>query len=235
VHPGQFPCFAVPSNNKGPDAMKIAIVGATGFIGTKLVDEAVSRGHEVVAVSRTVGEAAAGRGVTRVAADASDTEALTRAFKGVAAVLHAAAPSKKLDIDARIALQKVATASIIAAVKAAGVPRVLAVGGAGTLEIAPGIRFMDSYIFPRIWFGGAHSTAVIKELLQVERDFEWTVLCPPYFIEPGVRTGNYREDKDRMIVDETGRSAISVDDYAVAMIDELERPRHAGERFTVAY
>jgi len=213
--------------------MKLAIVGATGFVGSRLLDEALLRGHEVAGICRTA-QPARPR-VRWIAAEVADTAALAAAFAGCVAVLHAYAPPRSAADAERIALQSAATGSIISALHRAGVRRVLAVGGAGTLEVAPGVRFMDSYAFPQQWLGGARSTAVIKDLLAAEPGLDWVFLSPPNLLEPGVRTGRYRIGKDRLLVDAVGRSAISVEDYAVAMIDELETPQHHRERFTVGY
>jgi uncharacterized protein len=214
--------------------MKIAIVGATGFVGAKLLAEAVSRGHQVTAITRSPEKLRRDPHITAVAADVNDVPTLIEAFRGQEAVIHSYAPARKDSIDARIAQQRRATTSIIAALRGAGVRRILAVGGAGTSEIAPGVKLMDSYLFPKAYEGGAKSTAVIKDLLKAEPDLDWIFLSPPHALEAGTRTGKYRLGRDNLIFEEaTGRSHISVDDYAVAMIDELENPRHSRERFTV--
>ncbi len=119
--------------------------------------------------------------------------------------------------------------------KAAGVKRILAVGGAGSLEIRPGVPHFDTPEFPAAVQGGARATALIKELLKAEKDLEWTFLCPSSFIVPGERTGKFRLGGDQLLIGADGQSRISVEDYAVAMIDELENPRHTGRRFTVGY
>lgn len=215
--------------------MKISVIGGTGFIGSKIVEEAARRGHDVIAISRSVDQDDLPDGATAVPTDVFETDALADVIKDTEAVIHSFTTPKSLGVDERVQLQKKGTASIIEAVKKAGIKRLLAVGGAGTLEIAPGVRFMDSYIFPKIWEGGAQSTAPIKEMLSEETDFEWTSLSPPHHIVPGERTGRYRVGLDKMVCDETGQSKISVDDYAVAMIDELESSQHSGRRFTAAY
>lgn len=215
--------------------MEIAIIGGTGFIGSKLVKEAASRGHSILAISRNIKQGAFPDRVTAVRVDVFDTDALAETFSGSEVVIHSFRIPKSFSIQERVEQQKRGTASIIAAVRKVGIKRLLAVGGAGTLEIAPGVRLMDSYIFPEDWQGGAQSTALIKELLQDVTEFEWTSFSPPYNIVPGKRTGKFRLGRDKMICDETGLSRISVDDYAVAMIDELETPNNTGHRFTAAY
>lgn len=214
--------------------MKIALVGATGFVGAALLAEALARGHQVGAIARKIANLPPDPKLRAIAADVMDGAALIRAFQGQEAVIHAYAPPRSETIETRIAQQTTATRSILAACRAAGVKRLLAVGGAGTSEIAPGVKLMNSYLFPKAYEGGARSTAVIKDLLGQEADLDWCFLCPPHQLEKGERTGKYRLGKDNLIFEEaTGRSHISVADYAVAMIDELEHPHHSRQRFTV--
>jgi len=167
--------------------MRIAIVGATGFVGAKLLAEAVSRGHQVTAITRSPEKLPSSPHITAIAADVNDVPTLIEAFRGQEAVIHSYAPARKDSIDARIAQQRRATTSIIAALRGAGVRRILAVGGAGTSEIAPGVKLMDSYLFPKAYEGCAKSTAVIKDLLKAEPDLDWIFLSPPHALEPGNR------------------------------------------------
>ena len=148
------------------------------------------------------------------------------------------APRDRVAHDAnvrrRIDAQTSGSRNIIAAAKDSGVKRILAVGGAGTL-LWDGIRCMDHPKFPKAYEGGAKSTAVVKELLLTETQIEWTVLCPALMLAPGQRTGKYRLGLDDLLVMADSSSKISLEDYAMAMIDELEQPRHTGRRFTVGY
>jgi uncharacterized protein len=214
--------------------MKIAIVGATGMIGSKLLEEAIDRGHVVTAVSRHATKLPVHDRVRAVEADVNDTEALAAAFSGQDAILHAFAPPR-LSVAERVEQQRAGTRSIIAATKSAGVRRILAVGGAGTLEVAPGVINADRPEFPASWEGGVKSTALIKGLLAADPDLDWTFLCPSHDIFVGERTGKFRLGLDRMLVDADGKSSISTADYAIAMIDELENPKHSRKRFTVGY
>jgi putative NADH-flavin reductase len=214
--------------------MKVAIMGATGMIGSKLLDEAIDRGHVVTAVSRHASKLPAHDRVRPVEVDVLDTTALAGAFSGQDAILHAFAPPR-LSVQERVEQQRAGTRSIIAAAKSAGVHRILAVGGAGTLEVAPGVMNADRPEFPASWEGGVKSTALIKGLLAAEPDLDWTFLCPSHDIFVGERTGKFRLGLDQMLVDADGKSSISTADYAIAMIDELERPRHSRRRFTVGY
>jgi putative NADH-flavin reductase len=215
--------------------MKVAIIGATGFIGAKLRDEAVNRGHLVTAITRSPDKLPRHERIISVPADVNDVPALTRYLHGQDAVIHAFAPGRGLSAEELMDRQRTGTMSIIAATKAAGVKRLLAVGGAGSLEVAPGVAHFDTPEFPAMYQGGARATAQIKDLVRAETDLEWTFLCPSTSIVPGERTGKFRLGGDQLLIGEDGQSRISVEDYAVAMIDELENPKHTGHRFTVGY
>jgi putative NADH-flavin reductase len=215
--------------------MNIAIVGATGFIGSKIVTEAVNRGHVVTAITRSPDKLPLDDRIIVAPADVNDVAALTECFRGKAAVIHSFGPGRGLPAQEMMDRQRAGTQSIIAAMKSAGVRRILAVGGAGSLEIRPGVPHFDTPEFPAAVQGGARATALIKELLKVQEDLDWTFLCPSSFIVPGERTGIFRLGGDQLLIGADGQSRISVEDYAVAMIDELENPRHTGRRFTVGY
>jgi len=214
--------------------MKIAIIGATGFVGAPILREAVSRGHQVLALTRNAKNIPATGSVAVEKVDVHDTAALAQAIAGYDVVIHAFAPPRSDSMETRIARQAQGTGSIIKAIKQSGVPRLVAVGGAGTAEVAPGVPLMNSYFFPPEYEGGARSTAVIKDLLQSEDAFDWVFISPPIFLEEGPRTGSYRTGKDNLIIElSTGRSYMSTADYAVAMLDEIETPIHHRQRFTV--
>jgi len=214
--------------------MRIALVGATGFIGSKILTEAVGRGHTVTAICRHPEKVPAHDSVRTKAVDVNDAAALADCFGGHDIIIHACAPPREMEVEPKIAAQTKITTNIIEATKARGIPRIIAVGGAGTLLI-DGVRSMDRPEFPKQFEGGAKATAVIKELLQEEQDFDWTVLSPSTMIAPGERTGKYRTDFDDLIVGPDGTSKISVEDFALALIDEMEIPRYTGHRFTVGY
>jgi len=215
--------------------MKIAIVGATGFIGSKLRDEAVSRGHVVTAVTRSPDKLPQNDRIIPAPGDVNDVPLLTRYFRWQDAVIHSYAPGRGIGAQESMEKQRAGTLSIIAATKAAGVKRLLAVGGAGSLEVAPGVAQFDTPEFPAAYQGGARATAQIKDLLRAEKDLDWTFLCPSTSIAPGERTRKFRLGGDALLIGADGQSRISVEDYAVAMIDELENPKHTGHRFTVGY
>lgn len=214
--------------------MKIAIIGATGFVGTSVLQEAVSRGHEVLALTRSPQKITPSESLAVVKIDVNDSEVLAQALAGYDVVVHAFAPPRSDSVQERIARQTQGTQSIIKAVKQAGVERLVAVGGAGTAEVAPGVPLMNSYFFPPEYEGGARSTAIIKDLLQAEKSIDWVFVSPPNILEAGPRTGKYRTGKDNLVIElASGRSYISVEDYALAMLDEIENPLHHRQRFTV--
>jgi putative NADH-flavin reductase len=215
--------------------MKVAVIGASGFIGSKLVHEAVSRGHVVTAITRSPEKLPLHERIVPAKADVNDVPALTRLLHGQDAVIHAYAPGRGVEPRENKDKQRAGTLSIIAATKEAGVKRLLAVGGAGSLEVRPGVAHFDTPEFPAEYQGGARATAQIKDLLRAENDLDWTFLCPSTSIFPGERTGKFRLGDDALLTGADGQSRISVEDYAVAMIDELENPKHTRHRFTVGY
>jgi uncharacterized protein len=215
--------------------LKIALIGASGMIGSRLLQEALRRKHTVVAIVRHTDKLPQSPNIVPSATDVLDTAALTGVIRGTEAVIYAFNSPKGATIEERVDAQRRAILSTLAAAKAAGVPRILAVGGAGTLEVAPGVRNVDSPNFPQQWKAGATSTAVVKELLARQHDVAWTSLSPSHNLVAGERTGKFRLGLDQLLVDDKGESKISIEDYAVALIDELERPSHTGRRFTVGY
>lgn len=215
--------------------MKIAVIGATGLIGVGLVPEAASRGHAVTALCRHPEQVPARANVTALACDVFDTAALTAALRGQDAVIHSYSPRRDHDTD-RTAPHVAATRSIIAATRAAGVKRLLAVGGAGTLLLPDGSKVMDAPNFPPEYRESAISTAQVLVVLREDAaDLDWTFLSPSLFFDERGRSGQFRLGLDDALFDPAGHSNISIADYAVAMIDECETPRHTGRRFTVGY
>jgi putative NADH-flavin reductase len=213
--------------------MKVALIGATGFVGSALLKEALDRGHAVTAIVRHPEKLEARQGLVSKAGDVYDTSSLATLIQGNDAVISAFNPGWKnpnLHDD-----QIRGTSSIIAAVKQAGIRRVLWVGGAGGLEVKPGVRVIDSPDMPDWVKPGSLATINALEQLRKEPELEWSFLAPSATLKPGQRTGKFRLGNDRLLVDAAGHSEISVQDYAVAMIDELERPAHVRQRFTVGY
>jgi len=212
--------------------MHIAIIGASGFIGSGLLKEALSRGHQVKALVGRPERLAPHPQMSAVKADVMDTSKLTAELAGQEAVLSAFSGHAQEDV---YGYYMRGIRSIIAATKAAQVPRFLVIGGAGSLEVAPGVQLLDTPEFPAQWKGTAQGAREALALLRQESSLDWTMLCPAAVISPGQRTGKFRLGGDQLLSDAAGKSAISVEDFAVAMIDELETPKHRRARFTVAY
>ena len=213
--------------------MKVAILGATGFVGSALLKEALDRGHNVTAIVREPGKLEKHEGLTAKVGDVYDTASLAALIRGNDAVISAFNPGWK---DPNLYDDQVrGTASIIAAIKDAGIKRVLWVGGAGGLEVKPGVRVIDSPDMPTWVKPGSLATMNALDQLRKEPELEWSYLSPSAEMKSGLRTGKFRLGKDQLLVDASGHSTISVQDYAVAMIDELESPAHLRQRFTVGY
>lgn len=202
--------------------MKIAVLGASGRAGSEIATEAAARGHLVTAIARNAEKVPAASGITPVAGDASDAVALAALITGSGAVISA------LHYD-------VPAATLLDAVRQAGVPRLLVTGGAGSLEVAPGVRLIDTPDFPAEWKAFAMGGVTFLEELRKVDDVDWTFFSPAALIFEGPRTGTYRSGTDQLVTDANGDSKISFADYAIAMIDELEAHRHPRARFTAAY
>ena len=203
--------------------MKVALIGATGNIGSKITDELLSRGRTVTAIARNPEKAASSDHVKVVQVDAADTAKLANALKGHDAVISSAPFAPGL------------SESIIAAVKQSGVKRYIMVGGAGSLEVAPGKMLKDTLDLPEPVKKLLDEAAANLQRLCAEHDLEWTFFSPAAEIGPGERTGKFRLGGDQLVTDAAGKSRISYDDYAIALVDELERGQHIRKRFTIAY
>ena len=202
--------------------MKIAVVGASGNAGSRIVTELASRGHTVTAIARNPEKIAKLPGVTATKGDAFDKDGLAALIKGHDAVISSV---HFLDSDPD---------TLIAAVRASGVKRYLVVGGAGSLEVAPGKRLVDTPEFPAIYKAEAQKGADFLDTLRTIDDLDWTLLSPSALFVAGERTGKYRIGKDTLLTSDKG-SSISFEDYAIVMTDEIEKPAHIRQRFTVGY
>jgi uncharacterized protein len=216
--------------------MKIIVIGATGNIGRRIAKEALSRGHEVVGVVRDPAAVQPPDSRVRlVKGDATRAEDVAKVASDADAVVSAISPRPNARGLPAPSLAANARA-LIAGLRAAGVQRVLYVGGASSLEVAPGKALADQPDFPEAYKAEAREG---REALAVWRSeaegLEWTYLSPAVEIGPGRRTGRYRTTGDQVLADAAGKSFISFEDYAVAALDELERPRHVAHRFGVAY
>lgn len=212
--------------------MKIAIIGATGYVGSAVLKEAAARGHEVTALVSRPDTVPHLDKVVAVKADVQAQDELAGKLEGHDAVISAFSGHAQPDI---LGYYLSGMKSIIAASKGAGVARLLVVGGAGGLEVAPGVQLIDTPAFPEQWKATAEGARQALGLLREESSLDWTVLAPSAHLDPGKRTGAFRLGKDALLVDEAGQSHISLEDYAVAMIDELEHAAHSRSRFTVGY
>jgi putative NADH-flavin reductase len=212
--------------------MKVALIGATGFVGSGLLAEAARRGHRVTALVQHPEKVPRLPEVTARGVDVLETAALGAALRGHDAVISAFSGHARTDVEDYFVR---GFASIVQATMDAQVPRLLAVGGAGSLEVAPGLQLLDTPQFPAQWKGTAEGARRALMQLRGETTLDWTMLSPAAHLEPGERTGVYRLGADQLLVDASGHSRITVADYAVAMLDELERPAHSRQRFTVAY
>ncbi|MBR8653815.1 NAD(P)-dependent oxidoreductase [Achromobacter sp. Marseille-Q0513] len=203
--------------------MKIALIGITGRVGSRVADELLKRGHQVTGIARNLGDVNPQPGLTVKQGDATDPQGLTALLVGHDAVVSA---SRFVSSDAK---------PLIAAVKDAGVPRLLVVGGAGSLQVAPGKMLIDTPEFPDAYKPEARAGVVFLDALRQEKVLNWTFLSPSALFEPGERTGKFRLGDDVLLADDEGKSWISMEDYAIALADEIETPRHTRRRFTVGY
>lgn len=212
--------------------MNIALIGGTGFVGSAVLNELLARGHRVTALARDPAKYAARPGLTVVAADAADAAQVARAVADHDAIASAYNPGWG---EAEIGrLFTAGYDAIVAGARQAGV-RLLAVGGAGSLEVAPGVQLVDTPEFPAEWLAGARAARDLLTRLRGESGLNWSFISPPIALAPGERTGRYRTGGDQLLPGQGDAPAgISVADLAVAIVDELERPQHLGRRFTVA-
>jgi putative NADH-flavin reductase len=212
--------------------MNIALIGASGFIGSALLAEALSRGHQVSALVGRPGRLQPQAQLRVLKADVQDSATLAAQLKGHQAVISAFSGHAQDDV---LGYYLKGFRSILQATKQADVGRLLVVGGAGSLEVAPGLQLIDTPEFPAAYKATAEGARQALQLLREEPHLDWTMLSPSLMIAPGERTGRFRLGRDQLLTAAGGDSRISVQDYAVAMLDELERPAHRRERFTVGY
>jgi len=214
--------------------MKIAIYGSNGTIGQRILQEALQRGHTLTAIVRDPSRISApSANINLVAGDVLDPSSMAEEVKEHDVVISAIGP-KLPNGDPQIVVK--AAHSLLEGVARAGVKRLIVVGGAGSLEVAPGVQLVDTPQFPEAWKPVALAARDALNVFQTaQTTVDWTYLSPAALIEPGERTGQYRTGTDQLLVDEKGESRISAEDYAVALLDEVENPRHKRQRFTVAY
>jgi len=203
--------------------MKVAVIGATGNAGSRLVTELLKRVHEVTGIARNIEQLERRPSLTAQTADVKDEAGLAEALAGHDAAVHSV---RFISTDPR---------AVIAAVKSAGVRRLLVVGGAGSLKGPDGIALLDAPGFPEAYRPEAGGGREFLNTLKAEHELDWTYLSPSMMFLPGERTGKFRLGNDSLLTGADGKSWISYEDYAVAMVDELENPRHTRARFTIGY
>lgn len=213
----------------------VVLIGASGFVGNAILNELLSRGHKVTAVVRNPKKInVTNSKLEIVKTDVSDTNVMVEICKGKEAIISAYNPGWANPDIYEETLRNYPL--ILEAAKRSGAKRLLCVGGAGTLFCAPGLRVVDSGAIPDAIMDGVKSLGEFYlNTLMNEKTIDWIFFSPAGTLESGKRTGKFRLGKDDLIVDENGISHISVEDYAVAMVDELENPKHHYERFIIGY
>lgn len=219
-----LPLLLAAEQTPSATPMRVALIGASGNVGSRILAELVARGHAVTGIGRTPASIQARPRVTAVAGDVNEPVALAKTLAGHDAVISAA-PFRNTDPDV-----------LIGAVRSSGVKRYIIVGGAATLLNAEGVRLLDTPALARFKdspepAGGARFLDAIRKVT----DLDWTFFSPAVNFAPGQRTGTFRLGGDQVVLDAQGQSRISMEDYAVALVDELEKPTHIRQRFTAGY
>ncbi|WP_269237161.1 NAD(P)-dependent oxidoreductase [Flavobacterium flavigenum] len=213
--------------------MKIAIIGATGFVGTAVLNELADRKHEITAIARTPKDTT---NATWIAADVYDANALSEILKGHDAVINAFNPGWANPNIYEDSIK--GSKAIQDAVKKSGVKRFITIGGAGSLYVAPGVQLIDTPDFPKEIYDGANAARHYLETIKEEKELNWAFFSPAIEMHAGTktgRTGKYRLGLENPVFNEEQRSILSVEDLAVVIADEIETPKHHQVRFTAAY
>jgi hypothetical protein len=203
--------------------MKVALIGATGRIGSKITTELLARGHSVTAIVRNPDKAASQPNVKAVKGDVTDPDSVAALIRGHDAVISSAPFNPGI------------SPQVLAAVRKSGVKRYIAVGGAGSLKAADGKLVMENPQIPAEWMPSIKEGSELLKLLRADQQLDWTFFSPAVQIGPGERTGKFRLGGDEVVAAADGKSSISYDDYAIALVDELENPKHVRRRFTIGY
>jgi len=203
--------------------MKIALIGVTGNVGTRLAEELLKRGHQVTGIARNPSKASSRPELAVKEGDVNNEAKLTQQLRGHDVVIHS------------VKFESTNVNNVLGATKKACVRRLLVVGGAGSLEVAPGLQLLDGPDFPAIYKAEAQAGREFLTVLRDEKDLEWTYVSPSAFFTPGERTGKFRIGQDQLLVSSSGESKISMEDFAIAFVDEIEQPKHSRQRFTVGY
>ena len=212
--------------------MKLFIIGGSGNIGSRIVAEALSRGHDLTVMTRDPGKVKAQPHLKVVQGDVMDADSVAKQIKGFDGVINSFGPG--IGADAYDKYVQAADA-LISAARKAKVKRVLWVGGAASLEVKPGVQLLDTLeLPPPIKQALSGMREVLYKLRKID-DLDWTFFSPAGEIGPGPRTGKFRLGTDQLVVGTDGKSRISRDDYAIAVVDEMEKPKHIKKRFTIGY
>jgi putative NADH-flavin reductase len=203
--------------------MKVALIGATGRIGSKITMELLERGHAVTAIVRNPERAPSRPNLKAVKGDVTEPNSVAALVRGHDAVISSAPFNPGI------------SPQVLEAVRKSGVKRYIAVGGAGSLTGADGKLVMDNPQIPAEWMPSIKEGAALLKLLRADQQLDWTFFSPAVQIGPGERTGKFRLGGDEVVAAADGKSSISYDDYASALVDELEKPKHVRRRFTIGY
>ena len=202
--------------------MSVALIGASGKVGSRILKELSDRGHHVTAIARHPEKIAKLPNVSAKKGDVFEKGDLASLLSGHDVVVSS------------VRFTASDPGVLIDAVKAAGAQRYLVVGGAGSLEVAPSVRLIDTPEFPHAYKPEAAKGGEFLKLLRQEKELDWTFLSPSALFTSGARTAKFRLGKDQLLTTDK-RSSISFEDYAVALVDEIEKPAHSRQRFTVGY
>lgn len=203
--------------------MKVAVIGGSGRIGSKVTAELLQRGHTVTVIARNPEKCERRQNLTAVKGDVTDPESVAALVRGHDAVISSAPFNPGISVQ------------VLEAVRKSGVKRYIAVGGAGSLKTAEGKLVMDNPQIPAEWLPPIKEGAQMLKLLRADDQLDWTFFSPAVLIGPGERTGKFRLGGDEVVAAPDGKSSISYDDYAIALVDELEQSRHVRRRFTIGY
>jgi putative NADH-flavin reductase len=218
--------------------MKVALIGASGFVGSRILAETLQRGHQVTAIVRNPEKIQPDKNLNTKKADVLNVEELSKLLAGHDVVISAFNPARGVAGAHVYDLHVQGHKSILAAAKKSGVKRFLGVGGAASLKTPEGIELIDSPQFPAAYEQfkpGIRGTRELYYLLKQEPALDWVFIAPSVVIAPGERTGKFRVGRDHVLYNDKGESKISLEDYAVALVDEMERPQHHNERITIGY
>ncbi|MGB9067742.1 MAG: NAD(P)-dependent oxidoreductase [Candidatus Acidiferrales bacterium] len=218
--------------------MKVALIGASGFVGSKILAEALQRGHQVTAIVRHPEKIQSDKNLNTKKADVLNVDELAKLLAGHDVIVSAFNPARGVAGTHVYDLHVQGHKAILAAANKSGAKRFLAVGGAASLKTPEGIELIDSPQFPAAYEQfkpGIRGTRELYYLLKQEPSLDWVFIAPSVVIAPGERTGKFRIGKDHVLYNDNGESKISLEDYAAALVDEMERPEHHRERITIGY